>query len=119
MFTKLIQAHKRRKLEAEFLTLDLNVMAAHANAEFSVIKAQRSLADAEVKAERMNDDALMHKRWETERLNIIKQHQHRATLPREEENFVHNMYSTNMTFDQPAAVPMPKVVPIKTDTSAS
>jgi hypothetical protein len=104
MITKLFQALKQRRINNEFLLLELDEMKAHAAAEFMVVRAQRALDDAHVRAERMNDDAQMFKRWEKQKLDIQQQHLNRAKLPRQEENFV--------SFPMPVDMPVSKVVPI-------
>jgi len=74
MITKLITAFQKRRIDRELMQLELEELQAHAQAEFNVIKAERALTDAELRRERAHDDARMHKRWETKRLEIERKY---------------------------------------------
>jgi hypothetical protein len=74
LFTKLLSDHKRRKLDRELMQLELDEQEAHAKAEFMVISAERALADAKLRAERMEYDALMIKRWGHRRVEIANKY---------------------------------------------
>lgn len=94
MISNLIQKYHARRIRREFMLLELDELAAHANAEASVVKAQRALEDAEKRQQRDKDDAQMDRRWETKRLEIEKKY----------------LTSTSETLE--VEYPMPKVVPI-------
>ena len=74
MFTKLLSDMKRRRLDRELMQLELDEQEAHAKAEFMVIIAERALHDAKLRAERLEYDALMIKRWGFRRIEIMNKH---------------------------------------------